>query len=260
MVLDPTTDETCNLSALSLRDETTTNQQHQESKKELIDEDLCLSRLYHRQYSNKLRKSSIIHDRTASIQYPQLIHDNQFCARDVVLRRCKQFEPQPFEEIYSAQSLRQCRKIGEGVFSEVFMNKTPSGRPVILKIIPIEGDQLINGEIQKKYDEILAEIIIACELTELKNGELHMTDGFIEAISVHCVQGRYPNHLIDLWELYSENQQSENDHPEIFDDDQLYIVFEQVYAGQDLEAFQFENAQQTHSAFLQVSKCFFFSF
>lgn len=30
-----------------------------------------------------------------------------------------------------------------------------------MKIIPIEGDQMVNGEKQKKFEEILSEIIIA---------------------------------------------------------------------------------------------------
>lgn len=55
-----------------------------------------------------------------------------------------------------------CKKIGEGVYGEVFMTR-PS--PVsledatVLKIMPIEGDFDVNGEPQKKFDEILSEII-----------------------------------------------------------------------------------------------------
>lgn len=57
-----------------------------------------------------------------------------------------------------------------------------------------------------------------------------------------------------MWELYRDNHGTENDHPEVFPDNQLYIVFELGNAGQDLEAFTFDNAQQSYSAFLQVSK------
>lgn len=30
-----------------------------------------------------------------------------------------------------------------------------------MKVIPIEGDQMVNGEKQKKFEEILTEIVIA---------------------------------------------------------------------------------------------------
>jgi serine/threonine-protein kinase haspin len=134
------------------------------------------------------------------------------------------------------------------------MNKSQKlGHPIVLKIIPIEGDQLINGEHQKKFSEILSEIVIAMELSGLRNGKEHSTDGFVNVKRVTCVQGAYPQHLIDLWELYRDNYGTDNDHPEVFSDDQLYIVFELCNAGRDLEAFTFDNAEQSYSAFLQVS-------
>lgn len=57
--------------------------------------------------------------------------------------------------------LQNCHKIGEGVYGEVFLLKNPSGGTSVIKIIPIEGNLMVNGERQKKFDEILSEIIIA---------------------------------------------------------------------------------------------------
>lgn len=105
-------------------------------------------------------------------------------SQQIVLRRCGQSEPLPFDDIYSDNRLANCRKIGEGVYGEVFMNKTPSGEPIVLKIIPIEGDLLVNGEVQKKYDEILSEIVIAMELSNLKKGKDYMTNGFVHVKQV----------------------------------------------------------------------------
>lgn len=52
--------------------------------------------------------------------------------------------------------LKKCEKIGEGVYGEVFKLRNR-----VLKIIPIEGDQIVNGERQKKFDEILSELVIS---------------------------------------------------------------------------------------------------
>ncbi|XP_055384713.1 serine/threonine-protein kinase haspin homolog [Condylostylus longicornis] len=177
----------------------------------------------------------------------------QLSPRDIVLRRCQQTDPFDFSTLYSESSLRHCRKIGEGVYGEVFMNKNENGEVIVLKIIPIEGQIEINGEVQKNFEQILPEIIIAEELSRLRNDKLSMTSGFVEVKNVHCVQGCYPDHLIELWELYRDNHGTENDHPEVFPDDQLYIVLELANAGEDLEAFKFQNALQSYSAFLQVA-------
>lgn len=170
-----------------------------------------------------------------------------------MLRRCGQTEPLLFDDIYSEQQLPNCRKIGEGVYGEVYMYKEPTGEPIVLKIIPIEGDLLVNGEPQKKFEAILSEVVITMELSQLRHGKEFKTNGFVELRKINCVQGVYPTHLVDLWELFRDNQGTENEHPEIFPEDQLYIVLELGNAGQDLEAFRFDNAEQSYSAFLQVS-------
>jgi len=56
--------------------------------------------------------------------------------------------------------LEHCHKIGEGVYGEVFLYECEDKKSVI-KIIPIENKQLVNGEPQKKFNEILSEIVIA---------------------------------------------------------------------------------------------------
>ncbi|XP_031342083.1 uncharacterized protein LOC116169994 isoform X2 [Photinus pyralis] len=82
-------------------------------------------------------------------------------ARNLVLRKCGQEKPLPFEECYPSTILQRCRKIGEGVYGEVFLYKNSDGFGTVMKIIPIEGSQLVNDEPQKKFHEILSEIVIA---------------------------------------------------------------------------------------------------
>uniref|UniRef100_A0A1B0F0A5 non-specific serine/threonine protein kinase n=1 Tax=Phlebotomus papatasi TaxID=29031 RepID=A0A1B0F0A5_PHLPP len=132
------------------------------------------------------------------------------------------------------------------------MYKNSNGRAIVLKVIPIEGDKLVNGECQKKFEEILSEIIITAELSKLKNDQEYRTGGFVDLVNARCVQGQYPENLIDLWELYRENHGTDNDHPNIFEQEQLYIVLELGNGGQDLEAFNFRNALQAYSAFIQL--------
>jgi serine/threonine-protein kinase haspin len=175
--------------------------------------------------------------------------------RAKVLKRCGQQEPLKFDEVYSEANIQNCRKIGEGVYGEVFLYKNPDGTSNVLKIIPIAGTVQFNGEPQKSFEEILSEIVIAIELSNLRQQSERTcrTNGFVEVKRVSCVQGKYPEYMMELWELYRDNAGTENDHPEIFDDQQIYIVFELANAGQDLEAFKFENAEQAYSALQQTA-------
>ncbi|CAB3221737.1 unnamed protein product [Arctia plantaginis] len=195
-------------------------------------------------------------------------------AKDYVLRRCNQTEPLPFDECYPDSQLKNCHKIGEGVYGEVFLWRARDGRARVLKIIPIAGNLKVNGECQKDFHEIISEIVIAMELSALRAPiaeiERHFdegkdvealnlqaienaTDAFNEVLAVRCVYGSYPSRLLDLWDLYDECKGSENDNPAILPVDQQYIVLELANAGQDLESYQFNNAEQAHALFLQVA-------
>lgn len=149
-------------------------------------------------------------------------------------------------------SLRNCRKIGEGTFGEVFLNQTAKSS-YVLKVIPIEGTEEINSVEQKSFKQILQEVIITQELSDLRYGSDNKTAGFVQLLNVCLVEGRYPAYLLNLWNAYKKNHGTENESPEIFGDNQLYVVFELANSGLDLEAYEFKNADQSFSAFKQVA-------
>ncbi|XP_058019987.1 serine/threonine-protein kinase haspin [Ahaetulla prasina] len=151
-----------------------------------------------------------------------------------VYRECQQEGPVSFEDWISQKKMPKCEKIGEGVFGEVFKTETENGT-VALKIIPIEGSERVNGEPQKTFTEILPEIIISKELSLLADEVANRTSGFIRLYSVHCVQGTYPEHLLNAWDEYHRLRQSENNRPDFFSDQQLFMVLEFEFGGTDLE-------------------------
>ncbi|XP_051013860.1 serine/threonine-protein kinase haspin [Acomys russatus] len=151
-----------------------------------------------------------------------------------VYGECNQEGPIPFSECLSTEKLERCEKIGEGVFGEVFQIITDQ-TPVALKIIAVEGPDLVNGSHQKTFEEILPEIIISKELSFLSDEVYNRTEGFIELNSVHCVQGSYPPLLLKAWDHYNAISKSANDRPDFFQEDQLFIVLEFEFGGVDLE-------------------------
>lgn len=64
--------------------------------------------------------------------------------------------------------------------------------------------------------------------------------------------GKYPQKLIEHWNTFDNEKKSENDCPSMFGSDQLYISLELGNGGKDLEAFVFQNAEESESIFIQV--------
>ncbi|XP_052050002.1 serine/threonine-protein kinase haspin [Apodemus sylvaticus] len=162
------------------------------------------------------------------------VTDKRSSYAEKVYDECNQEGPIPFSECLSAEKLEHCEKIGEGVFGEVFQiinDRTP----VALKIIAVEGSDLVNGSHQKTFEEILPEIIISKELSLLSSEVYNCTEGFIGLNSVHCVQGLYPLLLLKAWDHYNTTKGSANDRPDFFQEDQLFIILEFEFGGVDLE-------------------------
>ncbi|XP_075417288.1 serine/threonine-protein kinase haspin [Tenrec ecaudatus] len=162
------------------------------------------------------------------------VADKKACDAEKVYGECNQEGPIPFNRCLSREKLEHCEKIGEGVFGEVFRT-IANDTPVALKIIAIEGQDLVNGSHQKTFEEILPEIIISKELSLLSAGSCHRTEGFIGLHSVHCVQGSYPLVLLRAWDHYHTTKGSLNDRPDFFGEQQLFIVLEFEFGGTDLE-------------------------
>ncbi|KAL6260889.1 hypothetical protein P5V15_008416 [Pogonomyrmex californicus] len=190
--------------------------------------------------------------RKDSLTYDDQIIKHSATARDVILQRCSQNDYMHFSDCFPDSYLEHCHKIGEGVYGEVFLHEY-GGKKSVIKIIPIEGKQLVNGEPQKKFNEILSEIVIAKELDNLRLNATYKTSGFVEVKNISCIIGKYPKKLIELWNVYDNDKASDNDCPSMFDETQLYIALELGHGGEDLEAFVFQTAEETYALFLQIA-------
>uniref|UniRef100_A0AAY5K8T0 Serine/threonine-protein kinase haspin n=1 Tax=Esox lucius TaxID=8010 RepID=A0AAY5K8T0_ESOLU len=152
-----------------------------------------------------------------------------------VYSECGQAGPVSFQDCIPSDRMKNISKIGEGTFGEVFSTNNTAGELVALKIIPVEGSEQVNGEEQKTFGEILHEIIISKELSSLKAKTHNQTTGFIGLKDLHCVQGRYPPDLLKAWDCFNTLRGSENDRPDFFSEDQLFLILEFEFGGSDLE-------------------------
>ncbi|KAL6657519.1 hypothetical protein ACP70R_005299 [Stipagrostis hirtigluma subsp. patula] len=171
-----------------------------------------------------------------------------------LLMVCRQSEPVTLAEVFSAYcDLGSIEKLGEGTYGEAYR----AGRTVC-KVVPFDGDSLVNGEPQKKSEEVLEEVLLSLTLNNLRadrgdSEKEYSCNGFIETKDFRVCQGPYDPSLIRAWEDYDARRGSENDHPEDFTSEQCYIVFVLADGGTDLESFALVDYNEARSLLVQVT-------
>ncbi|KAL5197410.1 hypothetical protein ABZP36_000922 [Zizania latifolia] len=167
---------------------------------------------------------------------------------------CRQSAPVTLAEAFSTYCKPESiMKLGEGTFGEAFRAGSTA-----CKVVPFDGTSLVNGETQKKSEEVLEEALICLTLNNLRadrgdNMKENSCDGFIETKDFWVCQGPYDPSLISAWEDWDAKCGSENDHPNGFSSEQCYIVFVQADGGRDLENFALLDYNEACSLLVQVT-------
>uniref|UniRef100_A0A915PX79 Protein kinase domain-containing protein n=1 Tax=Setaria digitata TaxID=48799 RepID=A0A915PX79_9BILA len=165
---------------------------------------------------------------------------------------CFQKTVQPWRLKKVVLDLSSPIKLGEGTFGEVF-RVNYKGEIVALKVIPIGGTKIVNGDRQKSFRDVTAELIVCKELSDLKQIEDgYSTGGFIHLRGAMVVKGSYPKSLVAAWEQYDKRMKSENDHPCIFNSSQHFLLLAFEDGGIDLEKYKIANVLQAYSIVYQV--------
>merc|ERR1712223_310608 len=132
-----------------------------------------------------------------------------------VLSKCSKKEIISFDTLCNENILSTSKKVGEGSYGEVFLLNHTESNSSVLKIVPVDGNALLSGELQTKLSDMLAEIVVSTDLNNLQEG-FHVEDmrfeapNFIGLRSCSLVEGYYPAKLLELWDDYDEMKGSEN--------------------------------------------------
>lgn len=169
-----------------------------------------------------------------------------------LLAVCGQSSPSTFSEVLSEYcDLQSITKVGEGTYGEVFI-----AGEAVCKVVPFNGDSLVNGEIQKKGEELLEEVMLSLTLNQLRGRDDHIHNvcpTFIETLRLRVCTGAYDDAMIRAWEEWDKKHLSENDHPMEFTEKQCFVVFVQEHGGQDLESFVLLSFNEVRSLLVQVT-------
>ncbi|GMJ11734.1 Haspin-related gene [Hibiscus trionum] len=192
-----------------------------------------------------IRKLSLASTTTSS-------HLDRIDAFTALLGFCEQSAPAMILDLFSEYCAPEnIAKVGEGTYGEAFRAAN-----VVCKIVPFDGDFPVNGEVQKKSEELLEEAVLSKALNSLRGFEkddFNACTTFIETIDLKVCRGLYGAALISAWERWDEKNRSENDHPKEFPEKQLYLVYVLQHGGKDLESFVLENFDEARSLLVQVT-------
>ncbi|XP_038879240.1 serine/threonine-protein kinase haspin homolog isoform X2 [Benincasa hispida] len=179
-------------------------------------------------------------------------HKHNLDPLGALLAVCGQSAPSTLKDAFSNYcDPETIVKVGEGTYGEAF-----KAGNTVCKIVPIDGDLQVNGEIQKRSGELLEEVILSRTLNTLRSNEGgadNFCTTFIRTIDLRVCQGSYDAVLIKAWEDWDEKHGSENDHPKEFPEKQFYVVFVLQHGGKDLESFVLLNYDEAQSLLVQVT-------
>lgn len=169
-----------------------------------------------------------------------------------LLTECGQSAPSTLFDVFSnICGTGRIVKIGEGTFGEAFIAGSS-----VCKIVPVDGEMRVNGEIQKRSMELLEEVILSRTLNRLRGSEVlfdNATTTFIQTKDIKVCQGPYDPILLEAWDTWDREHGSENDHPKNFPQNQCYVVSILEHGGTDLESFVLLDLNEAQSLVLQVT-------
>ncbi|RUS24586.1 hypothetical protein BC938DRAFT_473361 [Jimgerdemannia flammicorona] len=199
---------------------------------------------------------------------------------------CEQKDSVSFEELLGETSLLLATKIGEATFAEVFLIPFPvpssasssptrqahSARPsrtVVAKIIPFAGIPLVNGQVQSSVADATQEARVTEGMGSVFGfvGVVSSFDFYAELLidgvnrishpspiqSTAVCRGSYPSSFLNAWDSWDTENGSENDRPDYFSPEQLYLVLLLEYGGRDLERVKVAGWRQAAGVFWQVA-------
>jgi serine/threonine-protein kinase haspin len=126
-------------------------------------------------------------------------------------------------------------KLAEASYSEVFARGSS-----VFKIIPFGNDE----QEQSPVKDIIQELTIAKTVQSL--------EGFVKVLGATVCRGKYPDHLIGLWDDYANFKGSESHRPDFYSDNQLFCIVELANSGTDLEHFELESWMEAEYVFWRV--------
>ncbi|CAK9298063.1 unnamed protein product [Gordionus sp. m RMFG-2023] len=99
-----------------------------------------------------------------------------------------------------------------------------------------------------------------CQITETDNPKIIKTSGFIKDLNTYYCSGKFPKELLKAWDIFKDQHSAvtcQNERPNIYGGQQIYLIFEQEYGGQTFESYRFADKYEILSFLYQLSIALF---
>ncbi|CAL8090555.1 unnamed protein product [Calicophoron daubneyi] len=167
-----------------------------------------------------------------------------------LLGLCGQSEVKSFSECFDAGTLDGIVKIGEGVYGEVF--QSPKGH--VIKVFPVDGEQMVNGEKQMTFADVYPEVFVSKKLSELAyKYRRNRSVNFAQLKRASVVQGTLPGAFAISWRKFEAQRGSDNECPDFLPPEQKWMVLEFEFAGEPLANVRFNTCREARSVIEQIA-------
>nr|CAH8869086.1 unnamed protein product [Trichobilharzia regenti] len=167
-----------------------------------------------------------------------------------LLQLCRQVEVKSFDEYFGRTLSTNLVKIGEGVYGEVF--RYVKGN--VIKVFPVDGEQLVNGEKQMEFSDVFSEVFVSKKMSELSfKYKLNRSVNFAQLKKATVVEGKLPVILSESWRTYENQKGSDNECPDFLPSEQLWMVLEFEFAGDPLANTRFNTWREARSVVEQIA-------
>lgn len=158
-----------------------------------------------------------------------------------LLSLCKQDAPQDFEAfVKDLQKHSDICKLGEASFSEVYLvTSRETNVQTVYKVIPF-GDKVDEVPI----NDVVQEVRILVAMSGIS--------GFVKTQGTTIVNGIYPADLLQVWDLWNVEHESESTRPDWHESDQRYCIITLENGGLDLEHYKVSSWAQARQIFDKI--------
>lgn len=200
---------------------------------------------------NKLRASTSLMSLTrnntsqGSLAIAVPVAQHNLTQLETLLSMCKTPSILDFQAyVDRAKYAFELTKASDSQYCEIFHQDSTAAAvpPKVYKIIPFGSEELD----QFPVEQVLKELSIASKVMRL--------DSFVDIHDIAVVKGTYPPYLQSLWDQHAAAglPSAATTNPQIYDENQLYCVIVQKYAGVDLSKFPLESWTDAESVFWQT--------
>ncbi|GFY68261.1 hypothetical protein TNIN_220451 [Trichonephila inaurata madagascariensis] len=151
-----------------------------------------------------------------------------------ILQACRVHRPLPYLLTLPPWKVVKISKIAEGSYGEIYLVKNTDGSERILKIIGVYGSPRDDPSRSLDFEDAVGDVICTKSLSKLVEPGVFQAPNFPKAFSIDLVKGKAPKCLVDAWQRFRDNPNTEETYhfrPDRYTPESLFLIMELENCG-----------------------------